>query len=170
MLYEERGVISAWIDCGSDWCACRGATNTTFVILNEEGRVLGEARGGGSNPWLSGVEAVGAVLVDLGRTARRAAGVPDDVPLVSCGFSMSGCEQKASQDAIRAHIDAAAPGLARSLYFYNDTVGSIFTASPSGGMVVIAGTGSMAQLMTMSEGGMCSLHQVPPGGRCEGNS
>lgn len=38
------------------------------------------------------------------------------------------------------------PNLSASYYVCSDTMGSIFTASPLGGMVLIAGTGSNALL------------------------
>ncbi len=60
---------------------------------------------------------------------------------------MSGCAQEANKQGLVAALRAARPGVSGAFEVMNDTVGSIFTASASGGLVLIAGTGSMGQLL-----------------------
>lgn len=67
------------------------------------------------------------------------------------GLCMSGCEQVTQQEALRAYFAEHDPHLSKTFSIMNDSVGSIFTASPAGGMVVICGTGTMAQLITADE-------------------
>jgi len=56
--------------------------------------------------------------------------------------------QPSQQSALEACFRAAEPSLARHYYIDNDSPGSIFTgAGGAGGLVLIAGTGSMGQVM-----------------------
>ena len=58
------------------------------------------------------------------------------------------CSQPSQQSALEACFRAAEPTLARHYYIDNDSPGSIFTgAGGAGGLVLIAGTGSMGQVM-----------------------
>ena len=34
-------------------CACSGATHSDMVILDDQGKCVGKAAGGGTNPWVS---------------------------------------------------------------------------------------------------------------------
>ncbi|KAA0159508.1 hypothetical protein FNF31_04747 [Cafeteria roenbergensis] len=68
--------------------------------------------------------------------------------LASAGLSVSGCAEEANQVRLRAAIMAARPSLvprASALVIGNDTVGAAFTAAPSGGLVLICGTGTMGE-------------------------
>lgn len=61
---------------------------------------------------------------------------------------MSGCAEVSNQRGVRAGLLQRRPSLvadATHIVVGNDTVGSVFTASPRGGLVVIAGTGTMAE-------------------------
>ena len=141
-----------------------GGSTTTVVILSAPpggGRasVVGRAVGSGSNGWSIGVPAAAAVMHALLREARTAAGLPADAPLQSLGVCGSGflqvrararlpCSQPSQQSALEACFRAAEPTLARHYYIDNDSPGSIFTgAGGAGGLVLIAGTGSMGQVM-----------------------
>jgi len=61
----------------------------------------------------------------------------------SQGLALSGFEQAGQQAKLRAVLEAA--GFARQFFIVNDSVGSVFTACDEGGMVIISGTGSIAQ-------------------------
>lgn len=54
--------------------------------------------------------------------------------------------QEAGNRALENELRANFPNIATSYYICSDTIGSVFTASPLGGMVLIAGTGSNALL------------------------
>lgn len=52
----------------------------------------------------------------------------------------------ATNQELETELRTSFPDIADSYYVCSDTVGSIFTASPRGGMVIISGTGSNALL------------------------
>jgi N-acetylglucosamine kinase-like BadF-type ATPase len=58
---------------------------------------------------------------------------------------MSGFEQPEPRKQIVDFFERQAKPVSRSYQVVNDSEGSIFTASPTGGLVIIAGTGSIAQ-------------------------
>ena len=126
-----------------------GGSSTNAVILNASGTVIGRASGGGSNGWTLGVPAAAAVQHDLLIAARRAAGLPGDAPLAALGVCGSGFLQASQQEALEVALRAREPKLAESYYVDNDSPGSLSTAAgDAGGMVIIAGTGSMGQVAT----------------------
>jgi len=68
--------------------------------------------------------------------------------VASAGLSISGCAEVRNQIAMRKGIVARRPSLLPredAIIVGNDTVGSAFTASASGGLVIICGTGTMAE-------------------------
>ena len=135
-----------------------GATNTTLLILNERAEILGRAAGGCSNHYLTSLPAVAELLAGLARSALAAAGLPPpsegaSAPPVfhSFGACMSGFLAAGPQRDLEALLRSAHPWLSASYYIDNDSPGSIFTAAKgAGGCVIIAGTGSMGQLMLPS--------------------
>ena len=135
-----------------------GATNTTLLILNERAEILGRASGGCSNHYLTSLPAVAELLAGLARSALAAAGLPPpnegpSAPPVfhSFGACMSGFLAAGPQRDLEALFRSAYPWLSASYYIDNDSPGSIFTAAKgAGGCVIIAGTGSMGQLMLPS--------------------
>ena len=54
--------------------------------------------------------------------------------------------QEATNHELEMELRTSFPDIADNYYVSSDTVGSIFTASPTGGMVLISGTGSNALL------------------------
>lgn len=63
---------------------------------------------------------------------------------------MSGMAQKDNQLQVEEYLSKHDPNLANHFHFYDDSVGSIYTASDEGGMVIISGTGSMAKSINSS--------------------
>jgi N-acetylglucosamine kinase len=61
---------------------------------------------------------------------------------------MSGFEQLEPRGQLLAFFRSQAHPVALHYRVMNDSEGSIFTASPTGGLVIIAGTGSIAQRIT----------------------
>ena len=57
-------------------------------------------------------------------------------------MSLSGCEQDATNISLEKELRSLYPNLSENYVVCSDTVGSILTVSPLGGLVVIAGTGS----------------------------
>lgn len=60
---------------------------------------------------------------------------------------MSGLEQVENRRQLRESLFKLKPDLAQDLHIMNDSVGSVYTASAQGGMVIISGTGSIAQFI-----------------------
>jgi N-acetylglucosamine kinase len=128
-----------------------GATNTTLVVLDEAGKIVKTATGGCSNHYLTSMGAVAELLHGLAAEALPE-GAPASGPLfASFGACMSGFLAEGPQRDLVALFREKYPRLAASYYIDNDSPGSIFTAAKgAGGCVIIAGTGSMGQLMLPS--------------------
>lgn len=125
-----------------------GATHTQIVLLNGLGELITEAEVGScTNHWQIGLDECLRRLNDLTNEAKKKAGIGLDVPLRSLGMSLSGADNKESCEQIEAGLKAKYPHLSKHYYICCDTVGSIATAFPHGGVVLIAGTGSNCQLI-----------------------
>ncbi|GIQ86593.1 hypothetical protein KIPB_008473, partial [Kipferlia bialata] len=97
-----------------------------------------------SNHWTVGQEAVQTLLHSLLREALKEIGADS---FVTVGFSLSGMDNKSEQTTFIEGFSALTPTLADNIRVFNDTVGSAFTASPEGGAILIAGTGSIGRVM-----------------------
>lgn len=144
-----------------------GATNTIVCIYDASGLELGRASGVGTNQYLCGMDAVCATLISLTLEAMGNAKlvVPvaggGRVPLVplfaAFGACMSGMAEAAPQAELETLLRVTAPWLSAHYYLENDSLGSIYSAAGgAGGCVIIAGTGSIAQLVT-GEGKLLSV-------------
>ncbi|XP_011410197.1 PREDICTED: N-acetyl-D-glucosamine kinase-like [Amphimedon queenslandica] len=122
-----------------------GGSHTDAVIINQNGDILGQATGGGSNPWQFTFEGCVNVIHELLVKAMDAAGVKGT--LESIGLSLSGGEQKEGQERIKSGLLSKTPLLSSNVYVTTDTFGPIAAAFPSGGMVLISGTGSNCELV-----------------------
>jgi N-acetylglucosamine kinase len=118
-----------------------GATRTTLMILNGTGNKVVEVNGDGTNLWLIGIPEVVKRISKMAKKARDLAGIPD-VKFKAIGLSLSGCEQEETNKSLENEIRRYDPNLSDNYVVCSDTLGSIFTASGLGGLVVIAGTGS----------------------------
>ncbi|XP_045539882.1 serine protease HTRA2, mitochondrial [Papilio machaon] len=125
-----------------------GATHSNLVICDETGKVVGQAKGPGTNHWALGIEKCASRVIAMLHAAKQDAGIPIDMPLDSLGLTLSGCEQDSSNAELAARVLEGDKYSARKVYVASDTAGSLFTGAPSGGMVLIAGTGSNALLRT----------------------
>ncbi|CAK1594252.1 unnamed protein product [Parnassius mnemosyne] len=125
-----------------------GATHSNLVICDQNGEVLGQAKGPGTNHWVLGIEKCAQRIISMLHAAKENAGIPLDVPLDSLGLTLSGCEQESSNAELAARVLEKDSHSSRAIYVGSDTAGSLFTGAPNGGMVLIAGTGSNALLRT----------------------
>ncbi|XP_030369506.1 N-acetyl-D-glucosamine kinase [Scaptodrosophila lebanonensis] len=119
-----------------------GATHSRLVICNEAGEMVGTTSGLGTNHWMIGIAECARRIADMVERAKGEAGIPKDTRLISLGLSLSGCEQAATNNELEQELRATFPNLAESYAVSSDTMGSMFTASAVGGIVLISGTGS----------------------------
>ncbi|XP_073815514.1 N-acetylglucosamine kinase [Musca autumnalis] len=123
-----------------------GATHSRLVICDEKGECCATTTGLGTNHWHIGMAECARRLADMVERAKIDAGIPEETRLTSLGLSLSGCEHETINRELENELRKLYPNLADSYTITSDTVGSIFTASPVGGVVVISGTGSNALL------------------------
>jgi N-acetylglucosamine kinase-like BadF-type ATPase len=131
-----------------------GGTNTVCIVMDANCKVLGRSAGSGSNHYLVGLPAVCALLGELAAAALADAGLPRPTAatappvFTALGMCASGFLEAGPQRELEALLRAAHPWLAAAYYIDNDSPGSIYTAAgAAGGCVLIAGTGSMGQLL-----------------------
>jgi N-acetylglucosamine kinase len=127
-----------------------GGSHSDCVILNERGEQVGSSSGPGTNPWGLGFDRAVEELATMVKKAKTDAGIPQDKPLDSLGMALSGGEQAEAQRRIAEGITSKHPNTASLYHVSTDTFGSIATAFPKGGMVLISGTGSNCQLLNPS--------------------
>ncbi|XP_037951168.1 N-acetyl-D-glucosamine kinase [Teleopsis dalmanni] len=123
-----------------------GATHSHLVICDENGECCAITTGLGTNHWMVGIAECARRIADMVERAKNDAGIPQETRLTSLGLSLSGCEQQESNRELSLELRNSFPDISDSYVVCSDTMGSVFTASPIGGMVVISGTGSNALL------------------------
>ncbi|XP_065371501.1 N-acetyl-D-glucosamine kinase [Calliphora vicina] len=123
-----------------------GATHSRLIICSEDGECVITTTGLGTNHWMVGIAECARRIADMIERAKTDANIPQETRLTSLGLSLSGCEQEATNFELEMELRTSFPDIADNYYVCSDTMGSIFTASPSGGMVLISGTGSNALL------------------------
>ncbi|CAG9794919.1 unnamed protein product [Diatraea saccharalis] len=115
-----------------------GATHSNLIICDGTGKVVGTAKGQGTNHWTLGIDGCADRILEMVREAKENAGIPQDKPLDSLGLTLSGCEQESSNAELATCVKKKNGNCARAIYVASDTAGSLFTGAPGGGMVVIA--------------------------------
>ncbi|XP_053201614.1 N-acetyl-D-glucosamine kinase-like [Panonychus citri] len=125
-----------------------GSSNSNCVLIRGDGEILATIGGGTStNHLLIGEEECQRRIVDLLDEAKKAAGLSDEVKLDGLGLCMSGCEDNEANLKFAESMMNRYPKLSKSIIVKSDTIGSIMTVCPTGGIVVIAGTGSNSLLL-----------------------
>ena len=94
-----------------------------------------------------GLEETNKRIRDMVVQCLEAAGLAADTTLEGLGLSLSGCEREETNRSLLDNMVASFPGLARHYEVCSDTVGTLNTATDTGGIVLIAGTGSNALLV-----------------------
>ncbi|XP_026313636.1 serine protease HTRA2, mitochondrial-like [Hyposmocoma kahamanoa] len=125
-----------------------GATHSNLVVCDENGKVIGSTKGPGTNHWMLTIPGCADRIIAMVNKVKDEMGIPRDRPLDCLGLTLSGCEQESSNAELVACVKEKDPTCAKEIYAASDTVGSLYTGAPEGGMVVIAGTGSNALLRT----------------------
>lgn len=125
-----------------------GGTTTTALIVRSTGEVVGRASGLGSNGYLIGVAKVGEVIIDLIRSACLDAKISESTHFKAIGAGMAGFLSKREQKSFLEHMHQTYPDLTNHYYIDNDAPANVFTAvGDAGGVVLVAGTGSVGQLI-----------------------
>jgi len=124
-----------------------GASHSTFVIINEAGRIVAEVEGEGTNQWLIGVEECCRRIDNLATQAKAKAGIAATSSLASIGLSLSGADGQETCEEITKTFKRSHPKAALSCFTCNDSFSPLYTATNTGGVVLIAGTGSNCLLV-----------------------
>jgi N-acetylglucosamine kinase len=118
-----------------------GGSRTVCMIVDETGREAGRALAGPCNHQSVGVEAARAALADAIESARRAA---NDPPLRRACLGMAGLDRDEDLQIIRQMAEPLLPGVPVEIVHDADIALAAATGGRRVGVVVIAGTGSIA--------------------------
>ena len=124
-----------------------GGTHSTTILLNQEGEEVAMVEGPSTNIYQIGLEETCSRIRSMVTECLVVGGYPESTVLEGLGLSLSGCEREETNTSLVAMMVNNYPGLARHYEVCSDTVGTLYTASDDGGVVLIAGTGSNALLV-----------------------
>lgn len=124
-----------------------GASHSTVVLMNPQGKLLATVKGAGTNHHLIGMSECRKRIAKLVNSAKEIAGISLDTPIGAVGLSLSGCELEESNQELVKGLIQSYPNLALQYAVGSDTEGSLATTSKQGGVVCIAGTGSNTLLI-----------------------
>lgn len=124
-----------------------GATYSTLVILDGKGVKLTEIEGPHTNHWTIGIDETAIRLSSMIERGKKTLNMPESVPLDCVGLCLSGCEEEITNRQLVDTLLQKYPNSAKDYVISSDTLGSLRTGLESGGIVLIAGTGSNALLM-----------------------
>lgn len=124
-----------------------GASVSKLVLVTASGDVICTLDGPSSNYLLVGLEECQKRIADMIEKAKEKAGVDSNEILTGLGLCMSGCEEEDANREFERNFTRKHPHITKSCTVASDTLAPLFTASPSGGLVLIAGTGSNSLLV-----------------------
>ncbi|EFN82728.1 N-acetyl-D-glucosamine kinase [Harpegnathos saltator] len=124
-----------------------GGTHSTLIILDGKGTRLTEVKGPNTNHWVLGIDETAARLSAMIEKGKEQLDIPKSVPLDCVGLCLSGCEEEITNRQLVQTLLESYPHSARDYIVDSDTLGSLRTGLESGGIVLIAGTGSNALLI-----------------------
>ena len=117
-----------------------GGTQTTALVADQSGRVIGSGRAGSSNLHAAGESAALAALDDAVQQACSMAGIQREALRVAC-LGLAGAARPDDQERLRNWAARALPGVA--VHLVTDMALVLAAGTPAGwGVAVIAGTGS----------------------------
>lgn len=124
-----------------------GGTHSTAMLFNQKGEKLAEVEGGSTNLFGIGMEETHNRINDMVKDCLVQAGFDKNTKLQGLGLSLSGCEREETNRELVTGLTSRYPNLSSHYHISSDTVGTLATATDTGGIVLIAGTGSNALLI-----------------------
>ncbi|XP_063989237.1 N-acetyl-D-glucosamine kinase [Diachasmimorpha longicaudata] len=123
-----------------------GCTHSLLIVMDGNGKRLVEVPGPGTNHWGLGMEETTTRINSMIDKAKEALGIPLSQPMDCTGLCLSGCEEEETNQKLVEILSNNFPNASRDYVVGSDSLGSLKTGSDSGGIVLIAGTGSNAVL------------------------
>ncbi len=118
-----------------------GGSHTICLIVDGEGRELGRAMAGPCNHQSVGLEAATRALAEAVASARRAA---NDPLLAAACLGMAGLDRDEDLRLIRQMVEPLLPGIPVEVVHDSEVALAAATGGRRFGVIVIAGTGSIA--------------------------
>jgi N-acetylglucosamine kinase len=118
-----------------------GGSRTVCLILDAEEREIGRATAGACNHQSVGVEAARRALAEALNSARQAA---NDPPLAAACLGLAGLDRDEDRRLIRQMIEPLLPGVPVEIVHDADIALAAGAGGERFGVVIIAGTGSIA--------------------------
>lgn len=81
-----------------------GATHSTVIICDQNGKIVSKVTGPGSNHWICGIPEVARRVSEMIGRAKTAANIDVTSKLRALGLSLSGCEQVSCPQTICRHL------------------------------------------------------------------
>lgn len=122
-----------------------GGTASRAVLINQQGEILAHAQAGVTNHWQIGLDAAVENIKQMVEQCREASGI-SDLKIESIGLGLSGMDTASDRDMMESAVSKLK--LARNVHVCNDTLSTLATATETGGVVLISGTGSNCLLVT----------------------
>lgn len=72
---------------------CSGATHSKLVICDQNGKIVSNIAGPGTNHWVCGIPEVARRVAAMVEQGKAEANIDQSIPFQSLGLSLSGCEQ-----------------------------------------------------------------------------
>ncbi|XP_054158103.1 N-acetyl-D-glucosamine kinase-like [Oppia nitens] len=120
-----------------------GASFSKAVLLDSDGQVLAkEDSGPSTNHWMIGQKECFLRIHSLIQSLLRSASLSTETRIKAVGLCLSGCEDQNQNQKLCSDFSNQFPELFDHCLVASDTMGSLFTCFPDGGVVLIAGTGS----------------------------
>lgn len=124
-----------------------GGTHSTTMIYRGDGTLLAEVTGPSTNHYQIGMEETTDRVARMVQEALSKAGIETSTQLAGLCLSLSGLEVDEMATELTHRLHSRHPGLAKHATACSDTRGTLATATQTGGIVLIAGTGSNALLI-----------------------